>query len=325
MATAVRVSAVRALVAGCMLAAAACGGDGGSARPAAPDPAGPSGPGSGAAGPAFDVTTRTETFVDPSRPTAAAGDQAARPERTLRTVIYHPAGAGRFPLIVFAHGNTVSDPGYYQVLLHSWVSAGYVVAAPIFPLSSTRLPGGGADLVNQPADVSFVISEMLRLDADPRSPYAGRIDAARIGVAGHSLGAMTTLGVAFHSCCLDDRIRAGVVLAGRERPFPTGAFFPGTITPLMIVHGDADPLLPLEAAQQIYEHALGPRFLLTVLGGDHDSPYAGVNGQVRPDTRVVMTATLDFLDRYLKDRPDGLDRLRDHLAGQTLARLDMRA
>ncbi len=273
----------------------------------------------------FEVTSRTETFVDRSRPTAAAGDQAARAERTLLTVTYSPVGEGRFPLVVFAHGNTVADPGYYRVLLNSWAAAGYVVAAPVFPLSSTRLPGGGGDLVNQPADVSFVISEMLRMNAEPGGPYTGRIDPGRIGVAGHSLGAMTTLGVGFHSCCLDDRVRAGIVLAGRERPFPTGSFFPGTRTPILIVHGDSDPLIPLESARQIYDDALGPRFMITIVGGDHDSPYAGINGQPQSDTRLVMTATLDFLDHYLKGRAEGLDRLRDNLAGKALARLEMRA
>jgi len=266
-----------------------------------------------------------ETFVDVSRPTAAAGDRPGRPERVLETVTWYPEGDGPFPLVVFAHGNTVANPEHYRVLLRSWAAAGYVVAAPIFPLSSTRLPGGGADLVNQPADVSFVISEMLRLNGAPAGPYAGRIEPGRIAVAGHSLGAMTTLGVAFHSCCLDDRIRAGIVLAGRERPFPTGTFFPGTRTPILVVHGDADPLLSLEGARQIFDHALGPRVLLTIIGGDHDAPYAGVDGQARPDTRLVMTATLDFLDQYLDDRHGALDRLQERLDGEPLARLELRA
>jgi len=179
--------------------------------------------------------------------------------------------------------------------------------------------------VNQPADVSFVLSEMLRLNAQPTGPYAGRIDPGRVGVAGHSLGAMTTLGVAFHSCCLDERFRIGIVLAGRERPFPTGAFFPGIRTPILVVHGDADPLLPMAGARQIFDDALGPKILLTVLGGDHDRPYAGVDGQARPDTRVVMTATLDVLDHFLERRADGLDRLRAHMEGDPLVRLEMRA
>lgn len=65
--------------------------------------------------------------------------------------------------------------------------------------------------------------------------------------------------------------------------------------------------------------------MVTIVGGDHDSPYAGINGQAQPDTRLVMTATLDFLDHYLKDPAHGVDRLPDHLGGQALARLEMRA
>lgn len=272
----------------------------------------------------FEVLTRTEELVDPSRPTAAAGDQPARPERPLPVLTYYPDAPGPFPLVVFAHGNTVSDPGYYRVLLRSWAAAGYVVAAPVFPLSSTRLPGGGGDLVNQPADVSFVVSAMLGMSADPHGPYAGRIDPTRIAAAGHSLGAMTTLGVAFHSCCKDPRIRAGIVLAGAERPFPNGEFFPAAAarTPILIVHGDADPLLPLAGARRIFDHAGTPKFLLTVTGGDHDVPYVGSNGQPRPETRAVMTATRDFLDRFLKGQGDA-ERMRRRLEGEPLVSLEI--
>ncbi len=271
----------------------------------------------------FEVLSRTEELVDVTRPTDPVGDQPGRPVRPLPTVTYYPGGEGPFPLVVFAHGNTVATPDHYRPLLRSWAAAGYVVAAPIFPLSSTRLPGAGGDVVNQPADVSFVVSEMLRLSAEPSGPYAGLIDPGRIAAAGHSLGAMTTLGAAFHSCCKDARIRAGIVLAGRERPFPDGTFFPpGPPTPLLVVHGDADPLLPLAGARQIFDHAPPPKFLLTVLGGDHDVPYAGSDGQARPETWVVMTATRDFLDRYLKDQGDA-ERMRRNLAGEPLARLEI--
>ena len=296
-------------IAGLASAVGRGGGDGGDERP---EPA---------AVPA-EVLSRTEELVDRTRPTAATGDQPSRPERRLVTITYYPADGGPLPLIVFAHGNTVSDPGHYQALLRSWAAAGYVVAAPIFPLSSTRLPGAAGDLVNQPADVSFVISEMLRLSDGPATPYAGRIDPGRVAAAGHSLGAMTTLGAVFHSCCRDTRVKAGIVLAGVERPFPNGEFFPAPVrTPILVVHGDADPLLPLAGARRIFDHAAPPKFLLTVLGGDHDVPYAGSNGQARPETLVVMTATRDFLDRYLKGEGD-LDRMRRNLAGEPLARLE---
>lgn len=297
-------------IAGVAAAVGRGGGDGGG-RPELSAPAAP-----------MEVLSRTEELVDRTRPTAAVGDQPGRPERSLPTVTYYPAGDGPFPLIVFAHGNTVPHPDVYAVLLRSWAAAGYVVAAPIFPLSSTRLPGAGGDLLNQPADVSFVISEMLRLSAGP-SAYTGMIDPDRIAAAGHSLGAMTTLGAGYHSCCRDARIRAGIVLAGAERPFPNGEFFPAVVrAPILVVHGDADPLLPMAGARRIFDHAAPPKFLLTVLGGDHDVPYVGSNGQARPETRVVTTATRDFLDRYLKGEGD-LDRMNRNLAGDPLARLEI--
>ena len=88
----------------------------------------------------FEVTSRTETFVDRSRPTAEAGDQGPRPERTLRTITYYPIGEGRFPLVVFAHGNTVADPGYYAVLLNSWAGATTTAPTPGSTGRSSRIP-----------------------------------------------------------------------------------------------------------------------------------------------------------------------------------------
>jgi predicted dienelactone hydrolase len=83
---------------------------------------------------------------------------------------------------VFSHGSGVSTPARYELLFNAWAAAGYVIAAPSYPLSSTSPPGASGDVVNQPADISFLISEMVRLGADPASPYAGLVDGERIAV-----------------------------------------------------------------------------------------------------------------------------------------------
>jgi hypothetical protein len=61
--------------------------------------------------------------------------------------------------VIFGHGFAVT-PGIYTPLLQYWARAGYVVAAPIFPLGNANAPGGPneSDLVNQPRDMSFVIT-----------------------------------------------------------------------------------------------------------------------------------------------------------------------
>jgi dienelactone hydrolase len=277
---------------------------------------------------------RTETLVDSSRPTDAKGSEPAKASRTLLTTIYYPTSspeesaakegaapatkAGGFPMVVFGPGSG-SSPPFYAVLLQAWASAGYVVAAPAFPLSSTTL-GAGADYVNQPKDISFVISEMLRLSSDASGPYADLVDMERIGVAGHSLGAMTALGVVFNSCCTDSRIKAAAVLAGRKQPFPDGTFFSGPNTPLLVVHGVADPSVPLAAGEKVFADASPPKLMLTVPasevpGTDHNQPYAGTEGRILPATRVVITTTLGFFDRYLSQRLDALKALRKSVAG----------
>lgn len=281
---------------------------------------------------------RTETFVDASRGTDAKGDQPARPTRTLRTRIYYPADgdptiepgegappakSGRpFPLIIFAHGNTVADPAAYSTLKQTWAAAGYVVAAPTFPLSSTTLPGAGGDLVNQPADVSFVIGQLLGLSAAPDGPYAGLIDPERIAVAGHSLGAMTAVGVTANTCCTDPRIKASVILAGAEQGVLGGSFFTGPVhVPTMVVHGDADTVVPIAEGRKVFLDAAAPKVMLTVLKGDHNTPYFGDG--TSSQARLVATTTRDFLDRYVRGQADGLDRLRKAVADSLDGRLEI--
>lgn len=283
----------------------------------------------------YGVGTRSETLLDERRTTDARGDQPAKATRTLVTQLFYPAdgptdgdpvegapparSVGPFPLIVFAHGSTVT-PALYAPLLESWARAGYVVAAPTFPLSSTQLPGAASDLVNQPADVTFVITEILRLSADGSWPLAGRVDADRIGVAGHSLGAMTALAVTFNSCCVDKRIKAAVVLAGAESHF-AGTYFSGTRTPILVVHGDADGTVPISEGQRIYADAPPPKAMLTVLGGDHSEPYAG--GRTRVTARAVMVTTEGFFARYLKGRTGALDQLRTQVRDDYPVRFEM--
>ncbi len=102
-------------------------------------------------------------FVDHTR-SVQLPDGATVP-RTLRTYVWYPSQGpangsdrrdapaarsdGPFPLIVFGHGFAVT-PMLYAPLLRAWARAGYVVAAPAFPLENADAPGGPseADLSN---------------------------------------------------------------------------------------------------------------------------------------------------------------------------------
>jgi predicted dienelactone hydrolase len=92
--------------------------------------------------------------------------------RPVTTYVRVPlSGTGPWPLVVFGHGYAVT-PGIYGRLLQAWARAGYVVAAPLFPLGNRYAAGGPdeSDIVNQPRDMSFVISQLLAANASPAVP-----------------------------------------------------------------------------------------------------------------------------------------------------------
>ena len=69
------------------------------------------------------------------------------------------------------------------------------MAAPAFPLSSLGAPGGAtvADVLAQAGDVTCVIDSFLAFASDAQNRFASGVDAERIGLTGHSGGALTTL------------------------------------------------------------------------------------------------------------------------------------
>ncbi len=249
-------------------------------------------------GQVYRVGSLSETFIDTSRVTPPNGTYPGSSQRVLPTLVLYPKLRGgehaQFPLIVFSHGFTASGPAYRSVL-RPWVSHGYVVAAPTFPLSSARAPGGPTilDYPNQPGDVSFVIAQMIRLDRTVGSPLYHLIDPQSVGVAGHSLGAITTLGVADNSCCQDPRIDATVSIAGIELPFPDGSFFTSHTSPLLLIHGTADHTVPYGASQALFADARSPVFFLTLVGAPHTAFFD-------PWGPVITNTVLAFFDRYLK-------------------------
>ncbi len=167
---------------------------------------------------------RVFRFVDHSR-TIRLPDGRRAP-RTLVTVVRYPATGGPYPLIVFAHGYALT-PAPYAGLLRTWTKAGYVVAAPVFPLENANAPGGPdeSDLINQPQDMSFVIGKLLSLNGRATGVLGGKIDPSLVAVAGHSDGAETALAVAYDHRFRDRRIRAAIVLSGSALP-GMGAFPP---------------------------------------------------------------------------------------------------
>ena len=231
----------------------------------------------------YGVGTTSMTLVDTSRPTMPNGSFPGAPNRTLPTIVWYPttldasgldaplARGGRpFPLAVFAHAlgsyNTQSTFLTTQLASH-----GYIVVAPTFPLSSLGAPGGAtvADVPAQVGDVTFLIDSFLAFASDAHDRFAGGVDAERIGLTGHSGGALTTLVATYDAHLREPRIKAAVAFAP-PACFLQAGYFDTVRVPLLIVQGDRDLLVdPAGDAGAAYARAHPPKALLLVHGGTH--------------------------------------------------------
>jgi predicted dienelactone hydrolase len=233
---------------------------------------------------AHGVGVTTLELVDRSRSLEANADFAGADERAIPVEVWYPAEAaagsresrdapldasdGPYPLIVFAHGfsgTRVQSIRYTQHL----ASQGYVVAAPDFPGSNAAAPGGPrlSAAVDQPADVSFVIDEVLALDATTGHLLEAAIDEDAIGISGHSLGGLTTL-LSVYGTRRDTRIKAALPIS------PASCFLPETLVsdenvPVLFIGGSIDRITPIETIRYGYRIASAPKYLVELAGGNH--------------------------------------------------------
>ena len=249
---------------------------------------------SSAAAPGETMVVRVLHLVDSSRTIRLPGGRlTARPVTTY--LRYPGSGTGPWPLVVFGHG-FAATPGIYARLLRAWTLAGYVVAAPLFPLGNANAAGGPdeSDIVNQPRDISFVISQLLTGSASPGSPLHGLVDPSRIAVAGQSDGAETAFAAAYEPPYRDARIDAAVILSGER--LPGGAPGGPPSVPLLAAQGTADTTNPPSYTLAFFDAAARPKYLLSLTGAGHLGPYTNEE----PQLGVVERVTTAFLNRYLK-------------------------
>jgi dienelactone hydrolase len=181
---------------------------------------------------------------------------------------------GPFPLVLFSHGLSALrwQSTYFTVAL---ASHGYVVAAPdhtggtFSDTVAEALAPIGEQLEDRPRDLSYLAGRLQRLgEADP---LTGALDGRRVGVAGHSFGALTSLRWA----ALDGRARAVVAqsppsieLAWAGLPAPVSLSIP-----VQLQSGRMDQTTPWEEDVVPTWAALAPpRAMLEVRRGGHLTP-----------------------------------------------------
>ncbi|MGK5742589.1 alpha/beta hydrolase family protein [Micromonospora sp. URMC 103] len=237
----------------------------------------------------------------------ASGPARDEPERSAA------AADGRFPVVMFSHG-LGGRPDDYAPLLTRWAAAGFLVAAPTFPHTSRGADGNVLDVLNQPADVSYALTQVLALDGRDGDPLRGRLATDRVAAAGHSAGGVTTIGL--FTAGRDERLVAGVVFAGTS--LGVGTAFAGAAAPQLFVHGALDEVVDYAAGRAAYDAVPWPKAMLSLTDGDHGRALLSDGAALR----VVSDTTVEFLRWSLYGDAAAKSRLPTEAARGGLATLD---
>ena len=176
-----------------------------------------------------------------------------------------------------------------------------MVAAPSFPLTDQTVAGAAldeGDMVNQPADMSFVITQLVSASATGSGPLRGRVDPHAIAAVGHSDGADTVLALGYLPGNRDPRVSAVVADAPDPLPRPAGPPLTSTV-PLLLIHGDHDTISPFSGSQRLQTQLKTMGWFLVLRGADHLPPIEGGSAW----TPVFDRVTADFLVGILTAQP----------------------
>lgn len=248
--------------------------------------------------------------------------------------IYFPDGDGPHPLIVFSHGFGGDKDAFATVGRH-WASHGYVVIHPSHadglerrdrdgdaPARGRLREGGLLAGLNDPgriadrvADIVLVLDSLADV-ANVTPALAGRIDAERIGVGGHSFGAYTAMLIGGVTVDLDGkrersfrdrRVKCILPISaqGTGQQGLTAGSWAGLTIPMMTITGTRDRGVGGQGVEWKKEpfsfSPAGDKYLVVIDGANHLSFGGGLGPRGSDITDVVKLASTQFWDAYLED------------------------
>jgi dienelactone hydrolase len=313
---------------------------------------------------ALAVTHAHGTDLDYASPGSFAvrqTDQTWRDETRQRAIpvrLRLPESRTRVPAILFSHGLGGSLDGGTE-WAEQWASRGFAVIHVRHPGSDEsiwkdRPPGermaglrSGADLqqfMARIADIKFVVAELGRRQSSGDPMIAG-LNLDRLGMSGHSFGAVTTLylggqrpGVAIGTDLSEPRFAAILAFSPQAGPTDPQGQFAGFTRPALLITGTLDgqpfPGLGATAPQRLVPFdamaAGGNKFLLVLDDADHmyfngtrGLRDVGTTGRDRIDFaaletsgyRLVKAVSTAYWAAYLRDDGTAMRCLKDGGAG----------
>ncbi len=174
---------------------------------------------------------RIGAAFQPERVSLTAHD--VRRKRDIPLRVYLPSATNAAPVVLFSHGlggscennpylgNHWAARGYVAVFLqHAGSDSAVWKGAPANErMGSLRDAADGKNFMLRMEDVSAVLDQLAEWNAEKGQVLAGRLDLSRVGMSGHSFGAVTTQAVSGQTFLLggksfrDARIKAAVAFS----------------------------------------------------------------------------------------------------------------
>jgi predicted dienelactone hydrolase len=251
-------------------------------------------------------------------------------DRDIPLRVYLPALGGPAPVVLFSHGLGGSREGSSFLGRH-WAARGYVAVFLQHPGSDRSVWEGqgreqgmrelrkAANVKNfklRAEDVTAVLDQLERWNDRPGSVLRGRMDLSRIGMSGHSFGAITTQAVSGQSYAsggqrfTDKRIDAAILFSpSSPRRGTPGRAFADVKLPWLLMTGTEDqaPIGDTVEGRLAVYPALPPggKYELVLDGAKHsaftDRPLPNDSGERNPNHhRAILAISTAFWDAYIK-------------------------
>jgi predicted dienelactone hydrolase len=261
---------------------------------------------------------------------------AAR-NRDIPVRIYLPTNTEPEPVILFSHGLGGSRTGSVFLGEH-WAERGYMAVFLQHPGSDDsvwkeasmgkrmRAMKQAASLDNfllRVQDVPAVLNQLEIWNADKTNRLAGRLDLKKVGMSGHSFGAVTTEAVSGETMPVggqsftDPRIRAAIAFSPSSPKTGSAAKAFGSVKiPWMLMTGTKD-IAPIGDADMksrlaVYPALRGaPKYEVVLHNAEHsaftDRALPGDREPRNPNHhRVILALSTAFWDVYLRGDSDAL-------------------
>ena len=173
---------------------------------------------------------------------------------------------GPYPPVIFVHGLASFRTGSLTTMTQ-WASRGFIVVAAdhlgnyLLDFSAGLCGGGGSGAVgDMNADVDAELAALNAKSGD-FSFLGSSIDMTRVGISGHSMGAMTV-----SSASRKPNVQAVILMAELGgSPVPSSS----SLKQVLVIGGMIDTVTQWSADVSAYSGSPMPKRLVGITGGDH--------------------------------------------------------